>query len=200
MTRFWSSRVSLPSTSSTRWITNMTSGRPASYSSKHSATGCCNAQGRMPSRNSVTCLLSRSTIASLPTRSMRLMWLSRLTRMQGQLSRAGDLLDMGRFAGAVIAADHDPAVEGEAGEDRQRRVAVEAVGVVEIGDVLARLAERRHLEIAVDAEGLADGDLDVGRVRPESAWMLPLAERMALLLVLSGVAGKGWAADPVWLS
>ena len=41
----------------------------------------------MPSRNSVTCLFSRSTIASLPTRSMRLMWLSRLTRMQGQLSR-----------------------------------------------------------------------------------------------------------------
>ena len=37
MTRFWSSRVSLPSTSSTRWITNITSGRPASYSSKHSA-------------------------------------------------------------------------------------------------------------------------------------------------------------------
>ena len=42
----------------------------------------------MPSRNSVTCLPSFSTIASLPTRSMRLTWLSRLTRMQGQLSRA----------------------------------------------------------------------------------------------------------------
>src|SRR5215469_155050 len=87
MTLFWSSRVSLPSTSSTRWITNMTSGRPASYSSKHNATGCCNAQGNRPSRNSVTCLLSRSTIASLPTRSMRLIWLSRLTRMHGQFSR-----------------------------------------------------------------------------------------------------------------
>ena len=37
--RFWSSRVSLPSTSSTRWITNITSGRPASYSSNTSAPG-----------------------------------------------------------------------------------------------------------------------------------------------------------------
>src|SRR3546814_2623181 len=34
MTRFWSSSVNLPSTSSTRWMTNMTSGRPASYSSR----------------------------------------------------------------------------------------------------------------------------------------------------------------------
>ena len=88
ITRFWSSSVSLPSTSSTRWITNMTSGRPASYSSNTRAQGCCNAQGRMPSRNSVTCLPSLRTIASLPIRSMRLMWLSRLTRMQGQFSRA----------------------------------------------------------------------------------------------------------------
>ena len=85
MTLFWSSRVILPSTSSTRWITNITSGRPASYSSNTSATGCCSAQGSMPSRYSVTCLPSRSTIASLPTRSMREMWLSRLTRTHGQL-------------------------------------------------------------------------------------------------------------------
>ena len=49
----------------------------------------------------------------------------------GPVEPRGDLLDMGRFAGAVIALDHDPAVEGEAGEDRQRRVAVEAIGVVD---------------------------------------------------------------------
>ena len=66
----------------------MTSGRPASYSSNASATGRCSDQGRMPSRYSVTCLPSLRTIASLPIRSMRLMWLSRLTRMQGQFSRA----------------------------------------------------------------------------------------------------------------
>ena len=80
----------------------------------------------------------------------------------GPVEPRGDLLDMGRFAGAVIAADHDAAVEGKAGEDRQRRIVVEAIGVVEIGHVLARLAERRHFEIAVDPEGLAHRDLDVG--------------------------------------
>src|SRR5471032_2107633 len=42
----------------------------------------------MPSRNSVTCLPSLSTMASLPTRSMRLTWLSRFTRISGQFSRA----------------------------------------------------------------------------------------------------------------
>jgi hypothetical protein len=47
-TRFWSISVNLPSRSSTRWITNITSGRPASYSSNTSATGRCSAQGTMP--------------------------------------------------------------------------------------------------------------------------------------------------------
>ena len=42
----------------------------------------------MPSWNSVTCRPSRILIASLPIRSMRLMWLSRFTRTQGQFSRA----------------------------------------------------------------------------------------------------------------
>ena len=79
----------------------------------------------------------------------------------GPVEARRDLLDMRRFAGAVIAADHDATVEGEPGEDRQRRVAVEAIGVVEIGDVFARLAERRDFEIAVDPEGLAHGYLDV---------------------------------------
>src|SRR5215471_14008129 len=74
----------------------------------------------------------------------------------------GNLLDMRRFAGAVIAADHDATVEGEAGEDRQRRVVIEAIRVVEIGHIFARLAERRNFEIGVDPEGLAHGNLDVG--------------------------------------
>ncbi len=38
------------------------------------------------------------------------------------------LLDMGGLAGAVIALDHDAAVESEAGQERQRRLAVEAIG------------------------------------------------------------------------
>ena len=37
-TRAWSSSVRRPELSSTRWITNITSGRPASYSSNTSAT------------------------------------------------------------------------------------------------------------------------------------------------------------------
>ena len=88
ITLFWSRSVSFPSTSSTRWITNITSGRPASYSSKQIATGLRRHQGRIPSWNSVTCSPSRILIASLPIRSIRLMWLSRFTRTQGQLSRA----------------------------------------------------------------------------------------------------------------
>ena len=50
ITRFWSSRVSLPCASNTRWITNITSGRPASYSSNTRAMGRWIAQGSMPSR------------------------------------------------------------------------------------------------------------------------------------------------------
>ncbi len=88
ITRFWSSSVNLPSRSRMRWITNITSGRPASYSSKISATGRCSAHGTMPSWNSVTCRSSRTTIASLPTRSSRLMWPSRFTRTHGQFRRA----------------------------------------------------------------------------------------------------------------
>jgi len=55
----------------------------------------------------------------------------------------------------VIALDHDSPVKCKAGEDRQGRVAVEAIGVVQIGNVFARLAEGGDLEIAVDPEGLA---------------------------------------------
>ena len=110
---------------------------------------------------------------------MRLMWLSRLTRTQRPVEPRRHLLDMGRLAGAVIALDHDAAVEGEAGEDRQRGVVVEAIGVVEIGDVLAGLAERRNLQVAVDAEGLADRNRDVGLIQRKRAVGLPLAERRA---------------------
>ena len=87
-TWFWSSRVNCPSRSSRRWITNMISGRPASYSSKISATGRCSAQGTMPGWNSVTCWPSRNTTASRPTKSRRLRCPSRLMRTQGQFKRA----------------------------------------------------------------------------------------------------------------
>ena len=90
---------------------------------------------------------------------MRLMWLSRLMRMQRPVEARRDLLDMRRFAGAVIALDHDAAVVGEAGEDRERGVVIEAIGLVEIRHVLAPGIEKAgHLHVAVDAEGLPHRD------------------------------------------
>ena len=66
-----------------------------------------------------------------------------------------DLLDVRRLAGAVVALDQHPPVVGEAREDRQRRVPVEAVGVVDVRHVLAAFAERRHVQLAVEPEVFA---------------------------------------------
>ena len=46
------------------------------------------------------------------------------------------LLDMGRFAGAVIALDHHPAVVFEAGQDGERHIPVEQIIRIDIGHVL----------------------------------------------------------------
>jgi hypothetical protein len=51
----------------------------------------------------------------------------------------GDLFKVGRFAGAVIAGDHHPPVVGKTGQDRQGRLAVELIILVEIGHMLVRL-------------------------------------------------------------
>ncbi len=64
----------------------------------------------------------------------------------GPVEAGGDLLDMGRFAGAMIAGDHDAAVVGKAGEDRERGLAVEEIVLVEIGHMLAGLGIGRHFE------------------------------------------------------
>ena len=124
---------------------------------RRARSGCCSAQGSRPSRNSVTWTPSRITIASLPIRSIRLMWLSRLMRMQGQLRRAATCSDVGRLPGAVIALDHHPAVVGEAGENGERGVAIEAIRGVDVRHVVGGLRERRHFHVGVDAERLADG-------------------------------------------
>ena len=63
----------------------------------------------------------------------------------GPVQPGRDLLDMGRLAGAVIALDHDAAVEGEAGQDRQRGLAVELIGVVDLRHMLGADREGRHL-------------------------------------------------------
>src|ERR1044071_62083 len=104
---------------------------------------------------------------------------------------------MGRFSGAVIAADHDPPVEGEPGEDRQRCVAVETVRLVDVGNVLARLAERRDFEIAVDTEGLADGNLYIRRC--DRRWRgCRLLNGWHCFWCFLALLGKGGAGNPVW--
>ena len=104
-------------------------------------------------------------MASLPMRSMRLTWPSRLTRTQGQLSRDGHLLDVARLAGAVPALHHHAAVVHEAGEQRQRRVAIEDVVGVERRHVLVGAREGRHLQVGVDLEQLARRPHDIGKMQ-----------------------------------
>ena len=77
----------------------------------------------------------------------------------------GDLLDVGGLAGAVVALDDDAPVVGEAGKDGQGGVRVEVIGLVQVGHMVARLAEGGHLHVAVQAEGLPHGHRDVGRAR-----------------------------------
>ena len=73
-----------------------------------------------------------------------------------------DLLDVRRLAGAVIALDHDAAVEGEAGEDRERGVAVEEIVRIDVRHVVVGLGIGRDLHVAVDIEKLPDRHLHVG--------------------------------------
>src|SRR5579863_4587494 len=77
----------------------------------------------------------------------------------------GHLLDMGRFAGAVVAGDHHPPVAREAGEDRQSRLAVEQIVGIEIGHMLVRRGIGRRLYIGIDAEQLSDRHMDIGDAR-----------------------------------
>ena len=78
----------------------------------------------------------------------------------------GDLLDMGRLAGAVVAGDHHAAVEGETGEDRERGVAVEQIVGIEVRHVLVGRRIARRFHVRIDAEGLAHGNQ---RVRARQA-------------------------------
>ena len=87
-TLFLSRSVKFPSLSKTLCITNITSGLPASYSSKTKATGFCIDHGSIPSLNSVTCFPSFKMIASFPIKSILLIWLSKFTLIHGQFNLA----------------------------------------------------------------------------------------------------------------
>ena len=67
-----------------------------------------------------------------------------------------NLLDMSRFARAVIALDNQAPIAAECGENRQRRVGVELVGGVQFRHALRRLGKSLDSHIAVDAECLSD--------------------------------------------
>ena len=79
----------------------------------------------------------------------------------GPVQPGGDLLDMRRFAGAVVALDHDAAVVLEAGQEGERHVPIEYVVRVEVGDMVVALGVSGHLEVGVDAEQLAHGHFHV---------------------------------------
>ena len=79
----------------------------------------------------------------------------------GPIEPRRDLLDMGRFAGAVIARDHDAAVLGEAGEDRERRLPVEDVVGIQIGHMVLGRGVGRDIKVRIDAEHLPGGHLHV---------------------------------------
>ena len=73
-----------------------------------------------------------------------------------------DLLDVGRLAGAVQPLHHHAPVADEAGQDRQGDVGVEAVDRVDFWHVLVALAERRHLQVGIDAEHAAHRQQPIG--------------------------------------
>ena len=81
----------------------------------------------------------------------------------GPVEPRGDLFDMRRFAGAVIALHHHAAVVRETRQDRQRGVRIEDIGLVQIGRTLVRLGESGHLPVDIDPECLAHIDGGVGR-------------------------------------
>ena len=77
----------------------------------------------------------------------------------GPVQARRDLFDMGGLARPVIALDHDAAVVGKACQDRHRRVGIELVGAVDLGDAIRAVGKALDLHVAVQTEHLAQVDL-----------------------------------------
>ena len=132
----------------------MTSGRPASYSSKTSAVGRCRAQGREAFAEFGDLLAVFQDDGVLADQVDTADVAVQVDADTGPVQARRNLFDMGRFTGAVITLDHDPAVVGEAGENGQRRVVIETIGIVSVGHVGVGLAEGGDLHVTVNPEGL----------------------------------------------
>ena len=72
-----------------------------------------------------------------------------------------DLFDMGRLSCPVVALNHDTPVVSEASQNCYRRLAIEAIGLVDIRHMLFCLAESWDFHIAFDAEDLTNGNSNV---------------------------------------
>ncbi len=87
---------------------------------------------------------------------------------QRPVEARGHLFDVRGFARAVVARNHHAAIVGEAGEDGERGVAVEQVVRIEVRHILVRLGIGGHLDVAVDAEHLPDGESSCPAAAPAS--------------------------------
>ena len=74
----------------------------------------------------------------------------------GPVQMGGHLFDMGRFAGAVIALDHHPAVVSKTCKDGERGVGIELVGRVDLGDAVGAFGKAADFHLGVDAKNLAN--------------------------------------------
>ena len=190
----WSSRVSLPETSSTRWMTNITSGRPASYSSKHERGVGLQRVGQdaLAELGHLLAVLQHDRVLADEIDAADVA--VEVDADAGPVQPRGDLLDVRRLAGAVVALDHHAAVVLEAGQDGERHVPIEHVVGVEIGHVVVGLGVGGHLEIGVDAEQLAHGHLHVRQAgHPGLGLGWHIVSVPDVLPVLGAAGRTGWA-------
>ena len=101
-----------------------------------------------------------------------------------------DLFNVGRFARAMIAGNHDAAVVGKAGQNGQRRVAVKEVIGIDFGNMFAAFGIGRDHQVRIDIEHLPDGNFRVRHIvchshssgdaaRPQRISVFPRSVRVA---------------------
>ena len=71
------------------------------------------------------------------------------------------LFQVSRFASAMETLHHNAAVVGKTGKDSECRIAVEAIGIINIRNMLASLAEGGHFQVRVEAKMLTHRDINV---------------------------------------